>query len=58
MRVGGGLADHVASPAFATAVGLTQRAHAEWIREAPTNGGGPFSRVAATIRGLLREFFQ
>jgi cell division protein FtsA len=57
-RIGGGLADHVASPAFATAVGLTQRAQAEWMREAPTSGGGPFSRVAETIRGLLREFFQ
>jgi cell division protein FtsA len=57
-RIGGGLADHVASPAFATAVGLTLRAHADWMREATPSGGGPFSRVAETIRGLLREFFQ
>jgi len=58
MRIGGGLADHVASPAFATAVGLVLRAQAEWVREGPTSGGGRFSRVAETIRGLLREFFQ
>ena len=57
-HIGGGLADHVASPAFATAVGLTQRAHAEWMREVPAGGSGPFSRVADTIRTLFREFFQ
>ena len=56
--VGGGLVDHVASPAFATAVGLAQRAHAQWLREAPAGRGGPLSRVAETIRGFLREFFQ
>jgi cell division protein FtsA len=56
--IGGGLADHVASPAFATAVGLAQRAHAQWLREAPAGRGGPLSRVAETIRGFLREFFQ
>jgi hypothetical protein len=48
----------VASPAFATAVGLAQRAHAQWLREAPAGAGGPLSRVAETIRGFLREFFQ
>lgn len=56
--VGGGLADHVNSPAFATAVGLTQRAYVQWLREAPGNGGGRFSRVTGKLRGLLREFFQ
>lgn len=56
--VGGGLADHVNSPAFATAVGLVQRAHAQWLRETPSNGSGPFSRVAGKIGRLLREFFH
>jgi cell division protein FtsA len=56
MGVAGGLADHVNSPAFATAVGLAQRAHAQWLREAPTSGSGPFSRVAGRIGRLLREF--
>jgi cell division protein FtsA len=56
--VGGGLADHVNSPAFATAVGLVRRAHVQWLREAPGNGSGPLSRVAGKLQRLLREFFQ
>jgi cell division protein FtsA len=56
--VGGGLADHVSSPAFATAVGLVRRAHVQWLREAPGNGSGPLSRVAGKLQRLLREFFQ
>jgi cell division protein FtsA len=56
--IGGGLADHVASPAFATAVGLVQRAHVQWMRDLPASGGGPISRAAEKLRGLLREFFQ
>ncbi|HEY3382281.1 MAG TPA: cell division protein FtsA [Vicinamibacterales bacterium] len=54
--IGGGLADHVNSPAFATAVGLAQRAHAQWLRETPSTGGGPFSRAAGKLGRLLREF--
>jgi cell division protein FtsA len=54
--VGGGLADHVASPAFATAVGLTERAHAQWLREVPTNGSGPLSRTMGRLGRLFREF--
>jgi len=55
--VAGGLADHVNSPAFATAVGLAQRAHAQWLREVPTNGSGPFSRTIGKLGKLFREFF-
>jgi cell division protein FtsA len=56
--IGGSLADHVNSPAFATAVGLAQRAHVQWLRDTPSNGSGPFSRVAGKLQRLLREFFQ
>ena len=55
--VSGGLADHVASPAFATAVGLAQRAHVQWMQEAPVIGGSPFARAAIKIGRFLREFF-
>ena len=54
----GGLADHVASPAYATPVGLVlygQRHRAmETVR---TAGAGAFSRVAGRLKGLFREFF-
>jgi cell division protein FtsA len=56
--IGGGLADHVNSPAFATAVGLTQRALALWLREVPANGTGPFSRTMGRLGRLFREFFD
>jgi cell division protein FtsA len=54
----GGLADHVNSPAFATAVGLALYAQRN-IAADPTRGGGAgaFSRVAGRLRGLFREFF-
>jgi cell division protein FtsA len=55
--VSGGLADHVNSPAFATAVGLAQRAHVMWMQEAPLAGGSPFARAAVRIGRFLREFF-
>jgi cell division protein FtsA len=54
----GGLADHVGSPAFATAVGLVlygQRNRAgEPVR---STGIGAFGRVAGRLKGLFREFF-
>jgi len=55
--VTGGLADHVNSPAFATAVGLAQRAHLMWTQEAPVLGGSAFARAAVRIGRFLREFF-
>jgi cell division protein FtsA len=53
----GGLADHVNSPSFATAVGLAQRAHAQWLREKPGHGSGRRWWVADKILGVIREFF-
>jgi cell division protein FtsA len=54
----GGLADHVHSPSFATAVGLVQHAQRHQVAEASrTAGAGAFSRVAGRLRGLFREFF-
>jgi cell division protein FtsA len=56
--VAGGLADHVNSPAYATAVGLTLRAHAQWLREVPASAGGTFSRTMGKLGRLFREFFS
>jgi cell division protein FtsA len=54
----GGLADHVDSPAFATAVGLAAYAHrnaaAETSRAA---GAGALGRVTGRLRSMFREFF-
>jgi cell division protein FtsA len=54
----GGLADHVGSPAFATAVGLVlygqRNRAAEPVR---STGIGAFGRVAGRLKGLFREFF-
>jgi len=55
----GGLADHVNSPAFATAVGLMQYARRH-MTETPGRtpiGAGALVRVAGRIRGLFSEFF-
>jgi cell division protein FtsA len=51
----GGMADHVNSPAFATAAGLLvygQRAQAS-----ESGSGGTFSWLTGRVRGLFREFF-
>ncbi len=54
----GGLADHVASPAFATAVGLVMYAHRNHGGEAARPvGAGAFGRVAGRLRTLFKEFF-
>ena len=53
----GGLADHVHSPAFATAVGLVMYAHRNQIGEpARAAGAGAFGRVAVRLRTLFKEF--
>jgi cell division protein FtsA len=53
----GGLADHVNSPAFATAVGLVMYAHRNQAGMAPQAvGAGAFSRVTGRLRGLFKEF--
>ncbi len=55
--VGGGLADHVNRSDFATAVGLTRRAHAQWLREVPNGGSGPLSRIMKLIREVFPQVF-
>jgi cell division protein FtsA len=55
----GGLADHVNSPTFATAVGLTMYAARNMAADtgrAPL-GAGTLVRVAGRLRGLFSEFF-
>jgi cell division protein FtsA len=53
----GGLADHVASPAFATVVGVVMYAHRNQAGEpARAVGAGTFGRVAGRLRGLFKEF--
>jgi len=55
---GGGLADHVNSPTFATAVGLVQYAQRNYLGEAlRLVGAGALGRVAGRLRGLFKEFF-
>jgi cell division protein FtsA len=54
----GGLADHVNSPAFASAVGLTLYAQRGRTADASRTGGaGAFARIAGRFASLLREFF-
>jgi cell division protein FtsA len=53
----GGLADHVNSPAFATAVGLALYAQRNMASDFRGPGSGTFSRVRGRLRGLFREFF-
>jgi len=54
----GGLADHVANPEFATAVGLVLYAQRNHMGEAGRMvGAGAFGRVAGRLRGLFKEFF-
>jgi cell division protein FtsA len=54
----GGLADHVASPAFATAVGLVQYAHRHRQDEsARPVGAGAFGKMAGRLRMMFKEFF-
>ena len=55
----GGLADHVNSPTFATAVGLVLYGHRNYVGDPPRLvGAGALGRVAGRLRGLFREFFQ
>jgi cell division protein FtsA len=54
----GGLADHVNSPAYATAVGLVMYAHRNRALE-PGHpvGAGPLGQLAGRLRTLFKEFF-
>src|SRR5512140_2836117 len=55
----GGLSDHVASPTFATGVGLALYAYRNFAGEAARVpvGAGAIGRVAGRLRGLFKEFF-
>ena len=54
----GGLADHVGSPAFATAVGLVVYGQQHRVVEAVrTTNAGAFGRWSGRLKGLFREFF-
>jgi cell division protein FtsA len=55
----GGLADHVNSPAYATAVGLVMYGHRNHVGEPSRSpvGAGAFGRVAGRLRTLFKEFF-
>ena len=54
----GGLADHVGSPAYATAVGLVLYGQRHRVVDvARSTGMGAFGRVAGRLKGLFREFF-
>ena len=53
----GGLADHVASPTFATPAGLVLYAHRNRGPEPARVGAGAFGRMAGRLRGIFKEFF-
>jgi cell division protein FtsA len=53
----GGLADHVASPTFATPVGLALYAHRNRPPEPGHAGNGALVRFGSRLRGIFKEFF-
>jgi cell division protein FtsA len=53
--IGGGLADHANTPAFATSVGLVLRAYQQWIREDPASAG--MTGFGRRLTKWIREFF-
>ena len=53
----GGLTDHIASPSFATPVGLVMYAHRHAAEETGGGAGNAFARVAVRLRGLIRQFY-
>ncbi len=53
----GGLADHVANPAYATAVGLAVYAERHRTPEGVRAGGGAITRMVGRLRTVFKEFF-
>jgi cell division protein FtsA len=53
----GGLADHVNSPAFSTAVGLVLYAHRNLQNDGPRVSAGALGRITGRLRTLFKEFF-
>jgi cell division protein FtsA len=53
----GGLADHVANPAYATAVGLVVYAERHRSPDGARAGGGALTRMVGRLRTVFKEFF-
>jgi cell division protein FtsA len=53
----GGLADHVANPAYATAVGLVLYGQRHQTPESVRAGGGALTRMVGRLRTVFKEFF-
>jgi cell division protein FtsA len=53
----GGLADHVANPSYATAVGLVLYAERNRVPVGARVGGGALTRMVGRLRGVFKEFF-
>lgn len=53
----GGLTDHVANPAYATAVGLVLYAERHRAPDGGRSGGGAFTRMVGRLRTVFKEFF-
>ena len=53
----GGLADHVANPAYATAVGLVLYAERHHGPERLGSSGSAFTRIVGRLRTVFKEFF-
>ena len=54
----GGLADHVANPAYATGVGLVRYAARHISKDdGRTSGGSAINRMVGHMRGLFKGFF-
>jgi cell division protein FtsA len=53
----GGLADHVANPAYGTGVGLVLYAERHRAPEGARAGGGALTRMVGRLRTVFKEFF-
>jgi cell division protein FtsA len=53
----GGLADHVANPAYATAVGLVLYANRHRSSDGLRSGGSALTRMVGRLRTVFKEFF-
>lgn len=53
----GGLTDHVANPAYATAVGLVLYAERHRAPDPARSGGGAITRMVGRLRTVFKEFF-
>jgi cell division protein FtsA len=54
----GGLADHVANPAYANGVGLVLYAARHRSTESLRSGGGALTRMVGHLRGVFKGFFS